>query len=66
MSSIGVQVVLDLDPLEILGQLLAAMLVTHPAGGEPLARLLFDALRVERGLVDLEAEQQELSRVELL
>ena len=47
-----VQVVLDLDPLQMLGQLLPAVLVAvlHAAGDELLARFLFDARLVERHL----------------
>ena len=54
------EVVLDLDPLQVLGQLLPAVLVAvfHPPGDELLARLLGNAGRIQRHLIDLLAEQQ--------
>ena len=63
-----VQVVLDLDPLQALGQLLPAVLVAvlDAPGDELLAGFFCDARFVERQLLDHLAEQQELPRVELL
>ena len=57
---------LDLDPLQMLGQLLTAVLVTRSSRREPLARLIFDARRVERRIDNLLPEQEELPRVEPL
>jgi hypothetical protein len=58
--------VLDLDPLQALGQLLAAVLVAvlRPPRDELLAGFVGDARLVERQLFDHLAEQQQLPRVE--
>jgi hypothetical protein len=50
---------LDLDSLQMLGQLLPAVLIAvlYPSSGKLLARFLLDACFVERKLVNPLAEQ---------
>jgi len=62
------QVVLDLDPLQLLGQLLPAMLVAvlDAPSGQRLARFFGNAGLVQRQLVHDLAEEQQLTRIELL
>jgi len=64
---LGRKIVLDLDPLELFGQLLTAMLVTIlDATRDELFAIGFgfDAGHVERHGVDELAEQQKLPRIE--
>lgn len=62
------QVVLDLDARQVLGQLLAAVLVTvaDATGHQRLAGLLGDARLVQRHRVDPHTEEEQLPRVEPL
>ncbi len=62
------QVVLDLDPFQVLGQLLPTVLVAvfRPAHHQRLARFLDNAGLVERKLLDGLAEEQKLPGIELL
>ena len=60
------KIVLDVDPRQMVRQRPAAVLVPlrHAARDQFFARFLGDARLVQRHLVDLQAEQQELPRIE--
>ena len=61
-----IQIVLDVDARQMIRQRATAVLVPlrHATSGWFFARFLGDACLVQRHLVDLQAEQQQLPRIE--